>query len=121
MTFGEFIKTKREERLMSQRRFAERIGISPVYVSYFETGQRNAPKNEILQKIAEVLNLNDPEKNKMLFLAAQTHYKNGVHHELAGYLFENEYAKDTLRLAQECQITDEDWRFFTNYICNKYL
>ena len=121
MTFGEFIKGKREDKMMSQRRFAEQIGVSPVLVSYFESGKRNAPKHETLQRIAEVLNLSDQEKSKMLFLAAQRRYKNTASHELADYLYANEYAMDTLRLAQECQITGEDWRHFTNYICNKYL
>lgn len=121
MTFGEFIRAKRKENMLSQRRFAEMIGVSPVHVSYFESGQRNAPKHETLQKIAEALILSKQEKNKMLFLAAQTHYRNKVNHELASYLYENEYAKDALKLAQECKITDEDWRFITNYICNKYL
>ena len=121
MTFGEFIKAKRKEKLLSQRRFAEMIGLSPVYVSYFENGKRNAPKHEILLRIAEVMNLNDQQQSQMMFLAAQQRYHNRIPNETAEYLCENEYAKDALRLAQECKITDDDWRFITNYICNKYL
>lgn len=121
MTFGEFIRAKREERMLSQRKLAELIGVSPVYVSYFEQGKRNAPKHETLLKIAAALDLSEQEQNKMMFLAVQTHYHNTIPHELADYLYENAYAKDTLKLAQECKITDDDWRFFTNYICNKYL
>ena len=121
MTFGEFIRAKRKDNMLSQRRFAEMIGLSPVYVSYFENGKRNAPKHDTLLVIATVLNLNDEQQSQMMFLAAQQRYKNKIPHEIAEYLYENEYAKDALRLAQECNITDEDWQFITNYICNKYL
>lgn len=121
LTFGEYVREKRKESLLSQREFAARIGVSPVYVSYFESGERNAPKRDRLMKIAEVLNLNEHEKQKLLFLAVQQRYKQNIPNELAVYIQDNEYAKDTLRLAQECQITDEDWRFFIKYISNKYL
>ena len=121
LTFGEYVREKRKESLLSQREFAARIGVSPVYVSYFESGERNAPKRDRLMKIAEVLNLNEQEKQKLLFLAVQQRYKQNIPNELAVYIQDNEYAKDTLRLAQECQITDEDWRFFIKYISNKYL
>lgn len=121
LTFGEFIKEKRKERMLSQRELAALIGVSPVYVSYFESAKRNAPRHDRLIKIAEVLNLDEQEKQKLLFLAAQQKYYQSIPDEIAGYIQDNDYAKDALRLAKECQITDDDWRFFTNYICNKYL
>ncbi|MBQ9248395.1 MAG: helix-turn-helix domain-containing protein [Ruminococcus sp.] len=121
MTFGEFVRAKRKEALLSQREFAERIGVSPVYVSYFESGERNAPRRECLMRMVPVLNLNEQEKQKLLFLAAQQKYNQNIPSEIATYIHDNDYAKDTLRLAQECQITDEDWRFFIKYISNKYL
>lgn len=121
MTFGEFVRVKRKESLLSQREFAARIGVSPVYVSYFESGERNAPSRKYLMRIAEVLNLDEQEKQNLLFLAAQQKYNQNIPSEIAAYLHNNDYAKDTLRLAQECRITDEDWSFFIKYISNKYL
>ena len=121
MTFGEFIREKRKVKGLSQRGFAAMIGVSPVYVSYFESGQRSAPRHEILIKISNALCLDKKEEQKMLLLAAQQKYSHSFPVEIASYIHENAYAKSTLRLAKECQITDDDWQFFTNYICNKYL
>ena len=71
MTFGEFVRTKREEASLSQRSFAALLGISPVYTSYFESGKRKPPKRELLLKIAEALHLNKKDTEMMLYLAAQ--------------------------------------------------
>lgn len=120
MTFGEFIAGKRKEKMLSQRSLALKIGTSPVYVSYFESGKRNPPSLRFLDRISEVLNLNEQEKNTMFFLATQHRYQNNVSDEMVLYLNENNYARDTLRLAKECRISDDDWQFITNYICNKY-
>jgi transcriptional regulator with XRE-family HTH domain len=120
MTFGEFIKAKREERMLSQRSFAAILGISPVYVSYFESGKRKPPKRDLLIRIAEVLHLDSRETDTMLYFAAQQKFHQDNPDDIFGYICSNDYAKDALRLAKEYQITDEDWRLFTNYIYNKY-
>ena len=120
MTFGDFVKTKREEASLSQRNFAALLGISPVYASYFESGKRKPPKRELLQKIAEVLHLNKRDTETMMYLALKEKYNQDNSDDIIGYVCSNDYAKSTLRLAKECQITDEDWNFFTNYIYNKY-
>ncbi|MBQ3265293.1 MAG: helix-turn-helix transcriptional regulator [Ruminococcus sp.] len=120
MTFGDFIKAKREEKMMSQRSFAALLGLSPVYVSYFESGKRNPPKRELLLKISEVLHLDSRDTDTMLYLAAQQKYHEDTPDDIIGYVCSNDYAKNALRVAKECRITDEDWDFFTNYIYNKY-
>lgn len=121
MTFGEFIKAKREENMLSQRSFASLLGISPVYASYIESGKRQPPKHDLLVKIAEVLHLDKKDTDMLLFLAVQQKYPQGNLDDILGYLYSNDYAKNALRIAKECQIADDDWTFFTNYIYNKYL
>ena len=120
MTFGDFVKAKREEASLSQRNFAAQLDISPVYVSYIEAGKRKPPKRELLQKIAEVLHLNKRDTETMMYFALKEKYNQDNPDDIIGYVCSNDYAKSTLRLAKECQITDEDWNFFTNYIYNKY-
>ena len=121
MTFGDFVKAKREEASLSQRNFAALLSISPVYASYFESGKRKPPKRELLLKISEVLHLNKKDTQTLLYLAAQEKYHQDNPDDIIGYIYSNDYAKDALRLAKECQITDEDWTYFTKYIYNKYL
>ena len=121
MTFGDFVKTKREDASLSQRNFAALLGISPVYASYFEPGKRKPPKRELLIKIAEVLHLNKKDTETLLYLAAQAKYHQDNPDDIIGYVCSNDYAKDALRLAKKYQIDDEDWSFFTNYIYNKYI
>ena len=121
MTFGDFVKAKREEASLSQRNFAALLSISPVYASYLESGKRKPPKRELLLKISEVLHLNKKDTQTLLYLAAQEKYHQDNPDDIIGYICSNDYAKDALRLAKECQITDEDWTYFTKYIYNKYL
>lgn len=107
--------------MLSQRSLAALLGISPVYLSYLESEKRNPPKRELLLKIAEVLRLGKRDTDMLLYLAAQQKYQNENFDDIIGYIFNNDYAKDALRVAKECQITDDDWNFITNYIYNKYI
>jgi len=50
-TFGTFIKDKRKERCVSLRKFAEQVGISPVYLSNLENDCMPAPKDDVVSSI----------------------------------------------------------------------
>lgn len=121
MSFGDFVKAKREEAALSQRNFAAQLDISPVYASYIESGKRKPPKRDLLLKIADVLHLDKRDTETLLFLAVREKYHQDNPDDIIGYVCSNDYAKATLRLAKEYRITDEDWNFFTNYIYNKYI
>lgn len=58
LTIGERIKQCRLERGMTQKDLAERMGISPVCISQYETGKR-VPKIETIDRIATALGV-DP-------------------------------------------------------------
>ena len=71
MDFITFLKTKREELGYSQNKFAKLVGITQSYFNSIERGEvRNPPSQDILDRIAEALELNEKEKQHMLYLAA---------------------------------------------------
>jgi HTH-type transcriptional regulator, competence development regulator len=57
MAFGTYIRKMREEAGLSLTDFARRIDISPAYWSRIEREMEKAPKDDLIVKAAEVLNL----------------------------------------------------------------
>jgi transcriptional regulator with XRE-family HTH domain len=55
MTFGQYVRTRRKEQHISQRDLAERVGINFTYLSKIETGDTDPPSEEVIWKIARVL------------------------------------------------------------------
>jgi transcriptional regulator with XRE-family HTH domain len=61
MGFGRYIRRKREEADIPLREFAQRINISPAYWSRIEREMEKAPRDDLMQRAAEVLGL-DPDE-----------------------------------------------------------
>lgn len=57
-TFGKHIKTLRLARNIGQREMARIVGISPSYLNDIENNKRDAPRKEIIKKIADILEAN---------------------------------------------------------------
>jgi HTH-type transcriptional regulator, competence development regulator len=57
MAFGSYIRRKREEAGIPLRVLAQRIDISPAYWSRIEREMEKPPRNELMEKAAEVLGL----------------------------------------------------------------
>lgn len=55
MTFGHYLRRVREQRGMSQQDTAALAGISPQYYNDIERNRRAAPSDEILPRLASVL------------------------------------------------------------------
>lgn len=53
--FGETIREMREAQNLGLRVAAERLGISPAYLSRIERGKERPPKPELVKKIARLL------------------------------------------------------------------
>ncbi len=64
-TFGAFISSKRLEKQISLRNFADAIGISPVYASHIERNMRSSPSAPVLKRISNILVLNSDEEEMM--------------------------------------------------------
>lgn len=56
-SFGQFIKSVREERKLTLSEVAEKSGISHSHLSRIESGDRNPPKAPVMQKLARALNI----------------------------------------------------------------
>ena len=56
-TFGEIIRNKRLEMKIGLRQFAEKVGLSPAFISKMEVGEFKPPKEKNIIKICKILDL----------------------------------------------------------------
>ncbi len=115
-TFGEFIRKERLDRMIKLNVFAKTVGISNVYQSYIESGKRPAPSKPILEKMAEVLNLNDREIQTMNTLASLSRAKDSLPENLDSYILERPYITETLLTAKKNDTPEAEWVKFKNKI-----
>lgn len=120
-SFDIFIKKKRLENKISLRVFSQMIDISPEYLSKLENGLRAAPRDEVLNRIANKLSLSSKEKEKLFDLAAESKAKLSLATDLVEYIRENEIVHKTLRLAKRCKVTTEEWQEIFDNIAKKHL
>ena len=66
--FGETVRNKRLEKNISLNKFAKMVGVSPPFISKMEVGDWNAPSEEKIIKMAEILEIN---KDELLALAGK--------------------------------------------------
>lgn len=85
--FGRLIRSLRQEKQKtdpsySLRRFAEKVGLSPTFVSKMETGDFAPPSAEKIKRIAELLDYNT---DKLLRMANKldTEFKEIIHEKKA--------------------------------------
>ena len=72
MKFGEYLANKRKEREMSLRMLAKELDVSPTYLSDVENNRRNALSYENLNKIIEILKLDEEEQKILYDLSGET-------------------------------------------------
>lgn len=70
--FGMFICEKRLEHNISLRAFSKMVGVSPEYLSKIENNLRSAPRDIILEKIADKLSLSLGDREILFDLAAES-------------------------------------------------
>lgn len=87
MDFGEYLEEKRKSRNYTIRLFARRVNISYTYLADVEKGRSKAFKLEILNKIIEVLQLDEKETYKLYDLAGES--RNTISPDIEEYLKEN--------------------------------
>ena len=117
MTFGEFVKDKRQKLGITLRAFADALHIAPSYMSDIEKGKRNAPTQDILENMSQILKLNDEDKNTLFDLAANS--KNEIAQDLTTYVSENPKVRVALRRAKELNLGDDDWLRIIDEMINK--
>ena len=114
ITFGSFIRKKRLalEHAVSLRKMAQLINLSLVHMSNIETGQNAAPRNDVLERLAEQLKLDKREREQMYELAAKSKNYTAIPGDLTDYIATHEYARIALRAAKDTDATDQEWQEF---------
>ena len=120
-TFGAFISSKRLEKSISLRQFADMIRISPEYLSKIENCERPAPSSDILTRMSNKLFLSETEKEDFFDLAAKSKSDSSIAVDLIDYINKNPTIHKTLRIAKRCNATDEDWQKFADVLAKKNL
>lgn len=117
MKFGEFIKEKRQNKGITLRAFADMIDIAPAYMSDIEKAKRNAPTQEILEKMIKVLELSNEEANQLFDLAASS--KDTIAQDLKEYVSDNQSVRVALRKAKDLDLGDDEWIKIIEEMVNK--
>ena len=98
--FGETIREMREAQGMGLRTAAERLGISPAYLSRVERGKERPPRPDLVKRMATLLG-GDPD---LLFRLAES-----TDPDLAEYIHRIPNVPEFLRTAREMKLTSEDF------------
>jgi len=109
--FGDFLKTKRNERKRTVRELAESIGVSAGYYGEIEAARRTPVDVEFISKVITLLHLSDDDGRTLYDLAGKD--RSIAPPDLTEYINENKVVRDALRLAKE-KACDEDWLTFMN-------
>lgn len=99
MSFCQFLKEKRRQREITMRDMAERSSVSAGYYSDFESGRRNPPDRQILDRMAAALKLSEEERLILYDLAGKARAE--APPDLPEYINEHEKVRVALRLAKE--------------------
>ena len=104
-----------EMRGLTLRGMAAKLDLSPVYMSNIENDRRAAPSQEYLERMAMLLQLDKPEREWLLDLAAKSK-QNRVSADLPDYIMDREIVRAALRTAREADATDQEWQDFIDRI-----
>lgn len=121
MNFGEYIKNKRIKMGISQTKAAKMYGISLSYLSGIERGIRPTPKNEVVDKIADTLELNRKERFRLYDLAAGSKKPPALADDLVEYIYRYPITRDLLRYSMECNMKETDWENVFNFVKKNYF
>ena len=119
--FGEYIKSKRTNRNITQTKAAKMFGISLSYLSGIERGLRPAPADDVVDKMADVLELNHKERIRLIDLAAESKQPPALADDLIEYIYRYPVIRDMLRYSMECNLTEDDWKLIYNFLKNKFF
>ena len=106
-TFGETTREMRMAQEMGLRTAAERLGISPAYLSRVERGKERPPKPDLVKRMAILLG-GDPD---LLFRLAES-----TDPDLAEYIHQTAHVPEFLRTAKAMKLTSEDFAMLTEEV-----
>src|SRR5881296_3140297 len=103
--FGETIREMREAQALGLRVAAERLGISPAYLSRIERGKERPPRPELVKKVARLLG---GDADLLFRLAASTDP------DIAEYLNLVPNVPEFIRTAMAMKYTSDDFEDLIN-------
>ena len=112
VTFGEYLKHKREQKQISLREVARTLGVSAPFLSDVENNRRGPLTEERLADLAKVLNLNEKEQDEMYDIVGKQ--KGLLAPDLNPYVTERPYVNAALRTARNLEANEEDWQRFVD-------
>lgn len=115
-SFGEYVKTKRLEQEISLRKFADQLGISPVYMCNIEKNRNPAPSGKVLNRMVKLLLLTEQECRTFFDLAAKSKTTTAISQDLPEYIMERDMVRIALRTAKDMDATDDEWLEFINFL-----
>ena len=111
--FGRFLKGKRQQKEITVRQLAELAGVSAGYYCDIESGRRNPPDKEILNRIITSLCITDYDITIFYDLAGQARSETPT--DLSGYINQYEEVRVALRMAKDGG-NPNVWNKFINYM-----
>ncbi len=121
MNFGEYIKSKRIKMGLSQTKAAKMYGISLSYLSGIERYLRPAPTDDVVAKIADVLELSRKERYRLYDLAAESKQPPALADDLVEYIYRYPMIRDILRYSMECNMSEKEWERVFDYVKKNYF
>lgn len=120
MKFGECLREKRINANLKARVAAERWSISAGYLSSMENGKRTAPSFELLEEIANSLDLSRQDRYLLFDLAAESKNPPELSEDIVAYIYQNPVIRDLLRYAMTCSLKEKDWNVVFNFVRNNF-
>ena len=118
-SFGDFLKEKRKDRHFTIKVLAKLIGKSSSYISQLESGLRTAPKQEMLDRIAEALVLNEFERKVFYNLAERS--RKSLSADLTEYINSNDEVKETIRFSKNQDVPKDEWAQFLKRLKDRFI
>ncbi len=106
---------------LSQTKAAKMYGISLSYLSGIERYLRPAPTDDVVAKIADVLELSRKERYRLYDLAAESKQPPALADDLVEYIYRYPMIRDILRYSMECNMSEKEWERVFDYVKKNYF
>lgn len=115
--FGPLLKEFRLSRRITLRRFAEMMDIAPSYLSDVENSRKAPFTEKNMEKAIALLGLSREEERELY--DADGVSTGTVARDISSYMNSMQMAQLAMRVAEECNATDQDFQDFINRLQSK--
>lgn len=115
--FGDFLRNKRKEKGYTVMEFARKLRTQPSHLTEIENGRRLPPDNDILYRLAEILELDEEERNRLFDLAGVERGK--APKDCSDYIVTRPYIWETIRAAIETNAGEKEWKYITDLLLHR--